>query len=286
MRFSRVGSAAAGGSRCSRISAAGPSLPIPGPTGSACWPTSTWRSRPLPLPSSRSLAPRPRGARPGATGSCPSLSRSARTAASRRRPVPGWAWTCSWRRWSSIASDDDADVTSADGPRLAGRHLELRPGAATFFGAGEVARLPACVAAAGRRRAFVVTDAGVVASGVVADVARALGGAGIEHELHDSVRPNPDTGALEAGAGALRRFGEAVVIGLGGGAVLDAAKGISLAATNQVDVHDLDYRRDNLLPGLPVIAVPTTAGTGAETNGFRVMDHPRGERQASCGRHH
>ena len=117
-------------------------------------------------------------------------------------------------------------MTSADGPHLAGRQLELRPGAATFFGAGEVARLPACVAAAGRRRAFVVTDAGVVASGVVAHVARVLGGAGIEHELHDSIQPNPDTGALEAGAGVLRRFGEAVVIGLGGGAVLDAAKGI------------------------------------------------------------
>ena len=174
-------------------------------------------------------------------------------------------------------------MTSSDGPRLAGRQLELRPGAATFFGAGEVARLPACVAAAGRRRAFVVTDAGVVASGVVADVARVLGGAGIEHELHDSVRPNPDTGALEAGAGALRQFGEAAVIGLGGGAVLDAAKGISLAATNHVDVRDLDYRSGNLLPGLPVIAVPTTAGTGAETNGFGVIDDPRAKRKFYVG---
>lgn len=174
-------------------------------------------------------------------------------------------------------------MISADGPPLAGRHLELRPGAATFFGTGEVARLPACVEAAGKRRAFVVTDAGVAASGVVAEVARVLGGAGIEQELHDGVRPNPDTGALEAGADALRRFGEAVVVGLGGGAVLDVAKGISLAAANDVDVRDLDYRRGNLFPGLPVIAVPTTAGTGAETNGFGVIGDPRAGRKFYVG---
>jgi alcohol dehydrogenase class IV len=174
-------------------------------------------------------------------------------------------------------------VTSADGPPLAGRQLALRPGAATFFGTGEVARLPACLEAAGKRRAFLVTDEGVVASGVAADVAKLLGGAGIEHELHDRVRPNPDTGALEAGARALRQFGDAAVVGLGGGTVLDAAKGISLAAANDLDVRDLDYRRGDLVSGLPVIAVPTTAGTGAETNGFGVIDDPRAGRKFYVG---
>jgi alcohol dehydrogenase class IV len=168
-------------------------------------------------------------------------------------------------------------------PPLSATQLAIWPAAATFFGAGEVARLPDCVEMVGKRRAFVVTDPGVVASGVAGVVAEVLAAVGIEHAVHDQLRPNPDTGALETGRRALREFGDAAVIGLGGGTALDAAKGISLAASNDLDVRELDYRRQPARPGQPVIAIPTTAGTGAETNGFGVIDDPEAHRKFYVG---
>jgi alcohol dehydrogenase class IV len=63
-----------------------------------------------------------------------------------------------------------------------------------------------------------------------------------------------------------------VVVALGGGSVLDAAKVTALLATNPGRAADYDYRREPLRAGLPVLAVPTTAGTGAETNGFGVVE--------------
>jgi alcohol dehydrogenase class IV len=168
-------------------------------------------------------------------------------------------------------------------PPLSLRQLGIPPGAATYFGAGELARLTACVEMVGKRRAFIVTDRGVVASGVAASVVELLDLAGIDHAIHDDLLPNPDTFALERGGRALREFGEAAVVGVGGGTALDAAKGIALAATNDVDVRDLDYRREPARPGEPVIAVPTTAGTGAETNGFGVFDDPHSRRKFYVG---
>jgi alcohol dehydrogenase class IV len=166
---------------------------------------------------------------------------------------------------------------------LSTRQLTIQPGSATFFGAGEVTRLPACLEMLGKRRAFVVTDPGLVASGVAGAVSAVLAGAGVEHAVYDGLRPNPDSSALAAGGLALRAFGDAAVIGLGGGTALDGAKGISLAAVNDLPPRQLDYRHPAACPGLPVIAVPTTAGTGAETNGFGVFDDPETHRKFYVG---
>jgi alcohol dehydrogenase class IV len=169
------------------------------------------------------------------------------------------------------------------GAPLSTRQLTIQPGSATFFGAGEVARLPACLEMLGKRRAFVVTDPGLVASGVAGAVTAVLAGAGVDHAVYDGLRPNPDTDALAAGGLALRAFGDAAVIGLGGGTALDGAKGISLAAVSDVPPRELDYRLRAARPGLPVIAVPTTAGTGAETNGFGVFEDPEAHRKFYAG---
>jgi alcohol dehydrogenase class IV len=174
-------------------------------------------------------------------------------------------------------------MTASAAPLLSLSHFRMGPGAATFFGAGELGRLPACLEMVGKRRVFVVTDSGVVAAGVAASVGELLERAGIDHAIHDDVRANPDTFTLESGGRALREFGDAVVVGLGGGTALDAAKGISLAAANDLDARDLDYRREPARPGAPVIAVPTTAGTGAETNGFGVFDDPLAGRKFYVG---
>jgi alcohol dehydrogenase len=154
------------------------------------------------------------------------------------------------------------------------------------FGLGAVAALPMLVAAAGGSRAFVVTDQGVAASGVVDVVAGVLRSAGMEVGLFDAVEPNPGHTACAAGAGQLRRFGldGTVVVPVGGGSSMDSAKVLSLAATNpDVPAVDLGYDDMDLQPGRPLVAVPTTAGTGAETNSFGVITDEVAARKTYVG---
>jgi alcohol dehydrogenase len=73
------------------------------------------------------------------------------------------------------------------------------------------------------------------------------------------------------------------LVAVGGGSPIDAAKGIAIAAVNPERGRDLDYRREFAVPGLPIVAVPTTAGTGAETNSFGVVTDPAAHRKFYVG---
>jgi len=168
-------------------------------------------------------------------------------------------------------------------PSLLHQQLTLGPAGTTYFGAGTLTRLPASVGLVGKRRAFVVTERGVAASGVAGAVMGMLAAAGVETGVFDKVRTNPTVDDVEAGSHVLRKFGDAAVVAVGGGSALDAAKGISLAATNQLPVTELDYRNEPQHPGFPLVAVPTTAGTGAETNGFGVIGDPAARRKFYVG---
>lgn len=165
---------------------------------------------------------------------------------------------------------------------LAGRQLVIGSGARTVFGCGSIQQLPAAVLPHGTR-AFLVTDPGLVAGGVAATVGELLRRSDIEVRVFSDLRPNPGIAEIEAGARALREFGSAVVVGLGGGTSLDGAKAIALAAPNDVPIRDLDYRNVPRHPGFPVVAVPTTAGTGSETNSFAVIDDHQARRKVYVG---
>jgi alcohol dehydrogenase len=143
----------------------------------------------------------------------------------------------------------------------------------TRFGVGAVAALPELIREARGRRAFIVTDAGVVASGVVNRVRAALAAGAIDVGVFDGVEPNPGTSSVGRGSAALAAFGAhgTVVVPVGGGSSMDTAKAVSLHVRNEGDVLGLGYHDPRLLPGLPLVAVPTTAGTGAETNTFGVI---------------
>ncbi|MET8852044.1 iron-containing alcohol dehydrogenase [Amycolatopsis sp. NPDC004625] len=161
--------------------------------------------------------------------------------------------------------------------------LSVEPAGRTEYGPGVVAELPGFVSSLGHTRAFVVTDRGLRGTGIVDRVEKILATAGIEHAVHEDVGPNPSTAELDRGAAALRAFGASVVLALGGGSALDAAKGISLLAGNPgaaaADADRLWTARD----GQPLIAVPTTAGTGAETNGFGVTEDVCARRKVYIG---
>ncbi len=157
------------------------------------------------------------------------------------------------------------------------RRLEIGVRDRARFGAGIVADLPVVVESIGGQAVFVVTDAGVVRSGVAGRIIDILRDGGLRVELFDGVEPNPGTSPVVRGSAALRRFLElaggasAVVVALGGGSAMDSAKAMALHATNDRDVMSLGYHDETLAPGVPVIAIPTTAGTGAETNTYGVI---------------
>jgi alcohol dehydrogenase len=145
---------------------------------------------------------------------------------------------------------------------LADRTIDLLLRDRVRFGAGSIAGLPDLIRELGgpAGRAFIVSDPGVVGSGMIATVAEVLSRAGVASGLFGAVEPNPGTAVVERGGAALRAFGTegVIVVPVGGGSSMDTAKAMG-------------YDNPSLVAGLPLVAVPTTAGTGAETNSFGVI---------------
>lgn len=140
--------------------------------------------------------------------------------------------------------------------RLAGTTFTTTPAGTLRFGAGVLGELGGAVTALGGESVLVVTDPGVVATGIVEAVRSAAGALPVI--VFSEVEPNPTTTTVDRGAAVARKMtGSTVVVAVGGGSAMDAAKAIAAAAGM-----------------LPVVAVPTTAGTGAETNGFGVIEDP------------
>ena len=168
---------------------------------------------------------------------------------------------------------------------LAERQIEIILRNRVYFGVGAIERLREVVAAAGGSRVFVVTDPGVVASGVIDRVIGVLAATSLASAVFAEVEPNPGASTVERGAAALRAFGldGTVVVPVGGGSSMDTAKALDLAAANDAPVWDLGYDDPALTPGRPVVAVPTTAGTGAETNSFGVITDEAAGRKAYVG---
>jgi alcohol dehydrogenase len=170
--------------------------------------------------------------------------------------------------------------------RLADRQIEVVLRNRVYFGVGEIERLPEVVAAAGGSRVFVVTDPGVRRSGVVDRVLGVLAAAGLETATFDEVEPNPAASTVERGAAALQAFGleGTVVVPVGGGSSMDTAKALDLRAANDpLSVWELEYDGASLTSGRPVVAIPTTAGTGAETNSFGVITDEAAGRKGYIG---
>src|SRR4029079_16122223 len=127
--------------------------------------------------------------------------------------------------------------------RLADRSFEMVLRNRVRFGVGSIDALPELVAAAGGTTVFVVTDPGVRHAGVTDPILDRLTAAGIPNGSFAEVEPNPATSTIERGAAALRDFGLAgtVVVAVGGGSAMDAAKAIDLRATNDLPLWELEY---------------------------------------------
>ncbi len=118
-------------------------------------------------------------------------------------------------------------------------------------------------------KVLLISDAGIRAAGITQRIEDLLPGATVFEEIE----PNPRHSTVDR-AGALARDMEAkLVVGLGGGSALDAAKAIALLATNPGRIEDYEGRGLYMVPPLPVIAIPTTCGTGSEVTWVAVITH-------------
>jgi len=152
----------------------------------------------------------------------------------------------------------------------------LTPGSVNIrFGAGSVSQLPELVASLDKKKVFIVSDPGVAAAGVVKKVEAILSSAGIATASYTDIKPNPTTTLIDAAAKFGVEFGADCIIALGGGSSLDSAKGIALVVANpSFSSAKFDYSITPERPAVPIIAIPTTSGTGSETNNWGVIDDP------------
>jgi alcohol dehydrogenase class IV len=161
--------------------------------------------------------------------------------------------------------------------------LRIPPRPEMVLGEDAVDDLPKLVRGLGEDAAFVITDRGLVEAGVAGRVTSRLEAAGLRTAVHDGVGANPCAADVLAGSAALRSFGRAVIVAVGGGSPIDAAKAMALHAANDRPLEALAQEPAGLAPATPLVAVPTTAGTGTETNGFAVIDDHAARRKRYVG---
>lgn len=139
------------------------------------------------------------------------------------------------------------------------------------FGPGILATLPERIRALGGGPSLLVTDAGMRAAGLVDRVETLLRQAGLACRVYDAVTPDSGTALIAEATAIAKQAGAAIIIGLGGGSSLDTAKAVAAMCTNPG--HILDYAGIDKLKHkpLPVVAIPTAAGTGSEVTFWSVF---------------
>ena len=139
------------------------------------------------------------------------------------------------------------------------------------FGVGISERVPERVEECGGARVLLVADPGVLAAGVVDKVTDALENASMPYVLFSDIEPEPEARSIVDGVELAHSEGCDAVVGVGGGSALDSAKAIAVMLKNEG--HIRDYGGQNLVPnpGVPMIGLPTTAGTGSEVTIWSVI---------------
>ncbi len=151
------------------------------------------------------------------------------------------------------------------------------------FGAGAVDRLGTLARDLGFTRPLLVSDRGLEEAGHVNRALGLLRDAGLAVEVFDDFHVNPDAAMVERGVSFARKYRPDSVIGLGGGSSLDCAKGINLLLTNGGLLADYRGYGRTHAPLLPMIAVPTTAGTGSEAQSYAVIADAETHMKMACG---
>lgn len=150
-------------------------------------------------------------------------------------------------------------------------------------GPGSLQRLSGIVRDLGIRHALLVSDAGIRAAGYADEAHRLLDDAGVAVSDFQAFSENPTSDMVEAGRAAAAPLGIDGIIGLGGGSSMDCAKGINFVLTGGGTMADYRGYGRARQPMLPLVAVPTTAGTGSEAQSYAIISDPRTHEKMACG---
>ena len=154
----------------------------------------------------------------------------------------------------------------------------------SYFGPGAREVLPKEIARLGFKKAFVATDKDLIKFGVADKVLKVLADAGVPYEVFSDIKPNPTTANVKAGVAAFAASGADFIIALGGGSSMDTAKAVGIITNNPefADVVSLEGVADTKKKSVPIIALPTTAGTAAEVTINYVITDEANEKKMVC----
>ena len=161
--------------------------------------------------------------------------------------------------------------------------FDFQPRTRTIFGTGVISRLGELGQELGFKRTLLVADRGLVDSGHVAEAVAPLRAAGIDVIEFHEFDVNPDTAMVEAGSTFAASQRVDSIIALGGGSSLDCAKGINILLTNGGRMRDYHGYGKAQKPMLPMIGIPTTAGTGSEAQTYALISDTETHEKLACG---
>ena len=143
-----------------------------------------------------------------------------------------------------------------------------------LFGRGKAELIGKETAKLGKKVMIVTGRSSAKKSGLLDRAVKQLEAENVEYVLFDKVTANPLTTTAVEGAQLSKQEKCDCVLALGGGSIIDAAKGIAFLSVNDGDINDYIFGRDSSDEALPLVLVPTTCGTGSEGNGFAVLTNP------------
>ena len=154
----------------------------------------------------------------------------------------------------------------------------------SYHGAGAIQSIPDEVKAHGLNKAFVCSDPDLIKFGVTKKVTDVLDAAKLEYEIYSNIKPNPTIENVQTGVAAFKASGADYLVAIGGGSSMDTAKAIGIIIANPEfeDVRSLEGVAPTKKPCVPIIAVPTTAGTAAEVTINYVITDVEKKRKFVC----
>jgi alcohol dehydrogenase len=173
--------------------------------------------------------------------------------------------------------------TDLDAAPMLNGPFDSKAGVRLVFGVNSVDRVGELARELRLTKMLLVTDSGIVAAGHAGRVRKALESVGIAVTVFDKVMENPTTGCVDRCVEAAREAAIDGIVGLGGGSSMDTAKGCNFLLTNGGRMEDYWGIGKAAKPMLPLIAIPTTAGTGSECQSFALITDESTHRKMACG---
>lgn len=150
------------------------------------------------------------------------------------------------------------------------------------IGAGALSKLPSIVQSLGGSKPLIITDKMMVQLGYIERIQNLLSTAGLSADVFDGTEPEPTAASIEAGVQCVLDNNYDVIIALGGGSPIDSAKAIAILGKHGGNIRDYKFPRQVNEAGIPIIAIPTTAGTGTEVTRFTIITDEKNDEKMLC----